>query len=242
MNLCIDIGNTRVKTGLFSGEKLVEKQVYKSLDPDLIAADANRRKVHSVIVSSVKDAVSGLIGMLGNVQVLELTTETPLPFENEYTTPHTLGKDRLAAVAGARALFPGEHCLVVDCGTCIKYELIDASGVYHGGNIAPGAWMRIQAMHHFTARLPEVNMKMPENAIGNSTETALQNGALRGAALEIAGFIVEFEQKYSPLKVVFSGGDGAFFHALPMFANYALEPDLNLYGLNKILNFNKINT
>lgn len=243
MNLCIDIGNTRVKTGLFSEEKLLEKEVYESLDPDLIGAVARDKNVRRMIVSSVKESVDTLANALaGRFEILELTSDTPLPFVNRYATPLTLGKDRLAAVAGARALFPGEHCLVVDCGTCIKYEMMDAAGVYHGGNIAPGAWMRIQAMHHFTARLPEVSMKLPENAIGNSTETALQNGALRGAALEIEGFIREFEKKFIPLRVIFSGGDGAFFYAMPEFSACTLEPDLNLHGLNKILNFNKINT
>lgn len=241
MNLCIDIGNTRVKTGLFSGEKLLEKQVHPHLDPEWVAAEASRNNARAVMVSSVKDATTELLQVLsGRFEVLELSPHTPLPFKNGYATPQTLGNDRLAAVAGARALFPGEHCMVVDCGTCIKYELLDASGVYHGGNIAPGAGMRIQAMHHFTARLPEVSLALPENTIGNTTETALQNGALRGAVLEIEGFIREFEKKFQPLKVIFSGGDGAFFQAIPAFPSCILEPDLNLYGLNKILIFNKM--
>jgi type III pantothenate kinase len=171
-------------------------------------------------------------------QTMELTNTTALPFENRYTTPHTLGKDRLAAVAGAHALFPGENCLVIDCGTCIKYDLLAADGIYHGGNIAPGAHMRIQAMHHFTARLPEVVMEMPEQVVGNSTETALQNGALRGASLEMEGFIRLFEQQYSPLRVVLTGGDANFFKPFLTFSIDSIVPELTLHGLNNILIYN----
>ena len=100
------------------------------------------------MISSVAQAEEELIPKLSqHFEVLELTHTTSLPFENRYTTPQTLGKDRLAAVAGARALMPGRHCLTIDCGTCIKYDLITAEGVYMGGNIAPGAQMRAKAMH-----------------------------------------------------------------------------------------------
>ena len=171
-------------------------------------------------------------------RTMELTTETALPFKNQYSTPQTLGKDRLAAVAGAHALFPGDNCLVVDCGTCIKYDMLTADGIYLGGNIAPGAQMRIKAMHHFTAKLPEVPMQMPDDVIGYSTETALQNGALRGASLEIAGFVKLFEEKYTSLRVVLTGGDAIFFKPFLTFSIDSIVPDLTLHGLNSILIFN----
>jgi type III pantothenate kinase len=177
-------------------------------------------------------------GLAGHFHMLELTHLTPLPFENQYETPETLGKDRLAAVAGAHFLFPQKNCLVVDCGTCIKYDMLTAEGAYRGGNIAPGAQMRIAAMHHFTARLPEVEMKMPADFTGRSTKTALQNGALRGAALEIEGFVNLFEKKYDSLNVILTGGDAAFFQAYLDIKNLIPEPELTLFGLNHILNFN----
>ena len=100
-----------------------------------------------------------------------------LVLEVDEMEPEKLAKleEVKAAIAGAQALLPGQNCLVVDCGTCIKYDLLTAAGVYLGGNIAPGAKMRAEAMHHFTARLPEVDLNMPADFIGHSTETALQN-------------------------------------------------------------------
>lgn len=236
MNLALDIGNTRTKIGLFEGNTLLEQAIWTDWTLGQLQAFGNRHGVKRVIVSSVAEKDEALMAMLEReYHTMELTHRTALPFENRYRTPETLGKDRLAGVAGALRLYPGKNCLVVDCGTCIKYDVLTSDGVYHGGNIAPGAWMRIQAMHHFTARLPEVEMRMPGDITGFSTETALQNGALRGAALEIEGFVQLFATHYGALKPILTGGDAAFFKPLLNLKDQVTEPDLTLIGLNHIL-------
>jgi len=241
MNLALDIGNTRVKIGLFQDKTLVEQTVWTDWTLSELLDYGNQAGVTRVIVSSVAEPDAGLMeGLAEHFRVLELTHQTSLPFDNRYRTPHTLGKDRLAAVAGAQALWPGESCLVIDCGTCIKYDLLTADGIYPGGNIAPGLWMRIQAMHHFTARLPEVPMKMPTDWIGDSTETALQNGALRGASLEIEGFVQRFRQQVESLIVVLTGGDADFLKAYLDIPNLKTEPNLTLFGLNHILGLMRV--
>jgi type III pantothenate kinase len=239
MNVCVDIGNSRVKIGLFQQKILLDQCVWEDWTVDQIVAFGRQHGAQKVIFSSVIQHDPSFERCLReNFQTIELTSETALPFENRYDTPETLGKDRLAAVAGAHALFPGTNNLVIDCGTCIKYDLLTSDGVYLGGNIAPGANMRIQAMHHFTARLPLVPMEIPRHFIGKSTTTALQNGALRGACLEITGTIGLFEQEYAPLHVVLTGGDALFFEPYLTLPGGATEPDLTLYGLNNILIFN----
>lgn len=172
--------------------------------------------------------------------VTALTAELPLPFINTYTTPHTLGKDRLAAVAGAQAFFPSSACVVVDCGTCIKYEVLHADGRYLGGNISPGLQMRTRAMHTFTARLPEVPLHFPEAIIGNSTTTALQNGAFGGAVLEILGFVARFESILSSeVQVILTGGDAIGIQPHLLLPRLTVEPYLTLIGLNHILIHNQ---
>lgn len=238
LNLALDIGNTRTKIGLFRGNDLVEQAIWTDWTLAELLAFGNRKGVKHVMVSSVAEPDEALQKELcRHFKAFELTHLTPLPFENQYKTPATLGKDRLAGVAGAHVLFPRKNCLVVDCGTCIKYDLLTENGSYRGGNIAPGAQMRIQAMHHFTARLPEVDMKMPADFTGFSTETALQNGALRGAVLEIQGFVRLFSEKYDALQVVLTGGDAAFFLPHLDLNNIIHEPDLTLFGLNHILQY-----
>ncbi len=237
MNLALDIGNTRTKIGLFKDNILVEQMVWMDWTGAELLAYGEQTGVERIIMSSVAEGEETLHDMLSeHFELLELTHTTPLPFQNHYRTPKTLGKDRLAAVAGAHALYPANDCLVIDCGTCIKYEWLTADGIYHGGNIAPGASMRIRAMHHFTARLPEVALEMPVETIGQSTQTALQNGALRGATLEMEGFVQLFQAGSSQVQVLLTGGDANFFAPHLKITNLKTEPNLTLIGLNHILN------
>ncbi len=241
MNLTLDIGNTRQKIGLFSDNRLIESKVITDWPLKDLLLYCNQAGVRRVILSSVALPDEHLNRTLTQFfDFLELTDETLLPFKNLYSTPKTLGKDRLAAVAGAQALMPHKNCLVVDCGTCIKYDLITCEGEYWGGNIAPGAQMRAKAMHEFTARLPEVAMEMPDDFIGKSTDSALKNGAFLGALLEIEGFVALFKKRFNPLNILLTGGDASFFKPFLGIPLISVEPHLTLYGLNNILNFNKL--
>ncbi len=239
MNLALDIGNTRIKAGLFQGRELLDVAQWDASQWPEVVAYARQVNVKWLMMASVAPLSTEFRDRLWlSVNVpLELTHDTPLPFLNTYRTPHTLGRDRLAAVAGAQALWPQKDCLVVDCGTCIKYDAITHDGTYLGGNISPGAHMRLKALNAFTAQLPLVAMQVPEYPIGHDTTTALQNGALLGAALEIAGFVQVFERRLPNLTTVLTGGDATFFQALLPFEPI-VEPHLTLHGLNHILLFN----
>ncbi len=239
MNLTIDIGNTRTKIGVFEDSRLVEKIVWQEWQPADLFSLATNHKAKNVILSTVALDLSGRIALLFKQQFnyLELTAETPLPIENRYQTPQTLGKDRLAAVVGAYALYPNSNVLVVDAGTCITYDLLTEEGAYEGGNIAPGLNMRLEAMHRLTKRLPLAPMKLPEENLGKTTQTALQNGGLLGAILEFEGFCRLFETDFGKLKIILTGGDADFF-AKKSKREIFVNPDLVLVGLNKILNYN----
>lgn len=240
MILALDIGNTRWKMGLFDGKTLVFQQVVTGWQTEQLIAFGNQHGVKSIIYATVSSLPIDFHAKLEGVfSAVALSHQTPLPFDNQYTTPETLGKDRLAAIAGAQALYPQQNCMVLDCGTCIKYDLITDSGVYKGGNIAPGLQMRTKAMHVFTARLPEVNLQWPNYFIGSDTETALQNGAFLGSLLEINGFINLFKSTFNPLFLVVTGGDAPFLFQHIQYPEKVHEPHLTLLGLNHILTFNR---
>jgi type III pantothenate kinase len=241
IKLAIDIGNTRTKIGLFDLIELRKQWVQPAFSAEEIIELANQFGAKNLIISSVAMPDAVLLHQLHeHFTVIELKSTTPLPYRNAYATPETLGKDRLAAVAGADALFRGKDCMVIDAGTCIKYELF-TEGTYRGGNIAPGLRMRTEAMAHFTARLPEVETEVPEHYVGHSTETALQNGAFLGALLEIMGFYRMFNlerTRTEHLQVILTGGDAAFLARYLSFDNITVEPNLTLLGLNYILDWN----
>lgn len=240
VQLVLDIGNTRTKAGIFDGFQLVRQAIWQEPTLSDVLAFIGGHRIGHTAVSSVAEARSIFADDVRNhFNPLELNALTTLPFVNTYTTPETLGKDRLSAAAGAHVLFPQTDCLVVDGGTCLKYDLMAADGRYLGGNIAPGLAMRIRAMHVFTARLPEVPVELPDNPVGNSTRAALQNGALLGALLEVQGFARLFATYLQrPLCLVLTGGDGQWIFDRLEQPNKVFEPHLTLYGLNHILTFN----
>lgn len=226
--------------GLFDGRELAIEHVEFDWTVEQVIAFGNLHKVTSVICASVRTMDKSFHEALASqFDYLELNHQTPLPFQNKYGTPLTLGKDRLAAIAGAQSLYPGKSCLVLDCGTCIKYDLLTSESSFIGGNIAPGLIMRSKAMHHFTAQLPEVPLHLPENYIGASTQTALQNGAFRGAVHEINGFIRQFASDYQPIHVILTGGDASFLFPHLEADNKHMEPHLTIHGLNHILTYNR---
>ena len=239
MNLIIDIGNTRSKLGIFGKGRLIRKGI---LDKgwgvkELQTFIANRKIEHAAIAS-----VAGLDKEVDQFLkrksfYLKLAASTPLPIENTYKTPKTLGNDRLAAVIGANFLFPKKGCLVIDAGTCITYDFIDKKGVYHGGNIAPGINMRLKAMHSFTAGLPLVNRKRLVSHVGKDTETSLLTGGQLGAVLEMEGFIKKYKEKFGPLNVILTGGDAEYF-ANKLKTKIFVNSNLVLVGLNQILEYN----
>jgi len=239
LNLAIDIGNTRIKAGVFDGEVLVESMVFDMSGDDLIASFARSNNVQNVIVCSVNADEIEIEALLPRVPgvVIELTDRTKIPIVNSYETPSTLGKDRLAAVVGGYHLFKNSNVLIIDAGTCITYDLVTAAGEFVGGNIAPGLDMRLEAMHHYTARLPLVRKGIESGFLGKTTEEALRNGAVQGILLEIEGYIRRLEGQYGTLETVLTGGDARYFADL-MKTKIFVRSNLVLTGLNEILKVN----
>ena len=236
MNLAIDIGNSRTKLGFFVGDDLVEKRTLEHWTPKEIIELATNQAVENVILSNVANRVSTqLVQYLAtNYFFIELNENTALPIANNYQTPQTLGKDRLAAVVGAYQLYPKTNCLVVDAGTCITFDVLTADGIYLGGNIAPGINMRLEAMHQFTANLPKVEKKTSKYWLGRTTEEALVNGGIMGVSLELEGMIRLCREKLGEINVILTGGDAEFL-AKTLKSKIFVNQNLVLIGLNKIL-------
>ena len=239
MHFVIDIGNTRTKAGLFERGELMASATWEGLPTAHITTWAYNHPITAALFSSSGDAAAALEAALREwgAPPVRLHHGLRLPFDNRYATPETLGRDRIAGVAGAAALHPGHHCLVIDAGTCITLDVLTADGVYPGGNISPGVRMRLRAMHAQTARLPLVAPGPPDDLLGVSTETALRNGAVLGAILEIEAFIERCTARYPEPIVLLTGGDAPLLAPHLKTKIFAL-PNLVLYGLQEILRLN----
>ncbi len=240
MNLVIDIGNTVAKLAAFGEDGRLVEVVYDSNRTlELLPEFCRRHSFGRAILASVIDLEEAVESRLARLSfpLLRLGADTPVPVENLYETPRTLGYDRMAAVVGAHELFPGRDVLVIDAGTCITYEFLDADGRYHGGNISPGMQMRFRALHHFTGRLPLVAAEGRDLSMGKDTDTAIRAGVLRGIEFEIEGYIRTLKHKYPQLLVFLTGGDDFSFDTNVKSIIFA-DRFLVLKGLNRILNYN----
>lgn len=236
MNVVVDHGNSAAKVGIFDHQNLVEKHAFNHT-PELRAL-LSRPEIRNVIVSSVNADANEIASWASHAEkAFVLTPTLAMPVKSRYKTPETIGVDRLAAVCGARSIFPRANCLVIDAGTCVTYDLVDANDTYHGGAISPGLNMRFRAVHTFTARLPLISPTADAPLIGDTTESCIQSGVINGLLAEVEGIIAAYREKYDGLQVLLCGGDTAFFEN-KLKASIFASPELVLIGLNSILNHN----
>lgn len=237
MNLVIDLGNTTGKVASFVDGTLQQLNIYPSVTPSVIKKDFPETKVKQAILSSVVNHSDELELFLKNINGFVLTHETPIAFHNQYETPLTLGKDRLANAAQLHHQFPNENALCVDVGTCIKFDFVSKEGAYQGGAISPGFRMRFEALNTFTDKLPLLEVQSISHLIGRNSEESIVSGVFNGTLHEIDGVIQAYQSHYPDLKVVLTGGDAAFFENALKSTIFA-DAFFTLKGLNAILEYN----
>lgn len=235
MELIIDIGNSSAKIAVFEANEIVYRETTSNNDISSLGVLLGNYDIQSSIVSTV----AGITGNVG-VQLYEaklpdilLNEVSVMEYNKRYGIPATMGSDRLAAIVEARAVYPQRNILVIDSGSCITYEFISADGRYMGGNISPGVYMRLQAMHAYTALLPLVSSNGDTPPIGYDTQTAMRSGCVNGADYEIEGYILHTLKKYPDLLTIISGG--AATHIDTGNAEVIFDRDLVLKGLHRIL-------
>jgi type III pantothenate kinase len=239
--LCIDWGNTRVKAALFNEQNsIVESQQFSSNEAwnsisHLIDQHQPKCGVFCAVANHSGDTEKLLQQSLSSY--IKLDENTRLPIMNAYSSPETLGADRLAIAVGAQALYPDSNVLAISLGTCITYNFVQKNKAFRGGAISPGLRMRLKSMHEYTEKLPEIDPEGEVLLLGYDTATCMRSGAIYGMASEIDGMIAAFAEKYPDFNAVLTGGDAPLF-ANKLKSKIFADPDLLLKGLNLILKYN----
>ena len=243
-NLVIDIGNTLIKVAVFRQNELL----YFGSNPDIngtsLVALIDKYEIKRGIISSVrKDSEVWRTEINERIYLKNFNPDIAAGIHNHYKSPKTLGLDRLAAVIGAHWLYPDQDNLVIDAGTAITYEYVDAGGNYFGGSISPGLNMRYKALNNYTSALPLINADADFAAEqGDDTESAIRSGVQNGIKFELLGFIKQYQAKLPETNIILTGGDSIFFDTLlknSIFAPYVkIEPYLVLKGLNAAIQTN----
>ncbi len=148
MNLIIDVGNTRIKIAVFEKSKLIFKKIINLEDftDTVLYVKSNYPLIKDAILSSVSrkpEKETRFLQRLFKTLILDHSVE--MPFKNLYSTPKTLGVDRIALVAAAVDQFPEKHILIIDAGTCITYDFKNNQEEYLGGAISPGIRLRYES-------------------------------------------------------------------------------------------------
>ncbi|PHQ28159.1 type III pantothenate kinase [Leeuwenhoekiella nanhaiensis] len=239
--LAIDFGNTRVKFGLFEGGELETSCSVLAGDAQKLFAELQERvNLHKVVFCATgnsKDFVTFLKKRGLSYEVVD--AGTPVPYTNLYKTPETLGLDRKVLMVTAFKEFSGVNTLVIDAGTCVTYDFKNKEDAYLGGAIAPGLQMRFKAMHHFTAKLPNLEASGdPVELIGADTYSAMQSGVINGLIAEIDGLIDRYKLEYDELKIILTGGDGLFLSDRLKNGIFA-DSNFLLKGLNYLVEFKR---
>lgn len=213
MFLAIDIGNTRTKVAVYEKDKAVQHFIFPIEDlaselSKLISKQAGRISFSLSNVGRLNDELVQWLKENGHLTLINASS--PTPFRNHYTTPKTLGADRVVLAAGATLKYPEQNRLVIDAGTCITYDFISSEDVYYGGAIAPGLQLRFKSLNDYTSRLPLLQISYGYSLIGDSTESSILSGVINGVLYEINGFIASYKEQFGTLTVILTGGDSIF--------------------------------
>ena len=263
MILLFDIGNTHTHVGLADDKRVIKQANIPTLAwfggsaAARVAKIIGKNKIKGVVLCSVVPRATPLVRKFAKrfgapnsdsartrknkraesefgVPLLELTPQTLRGVGVDYPKPNSIGPDRLANAVAAKFHF-GAPVVVVDFGTAVTFDVVNAEGNYVGGIIAPGLAVMTNYLHEKTALLPKIEIRDIKTAIGKSTEEAMLVGAVHGYRGLVRELIGQLKQELGAKKlpVVATGGYAKLIAAkLPEIS--AVEPDLTLEGLRLV--------
>ena len=244
MSVLFDIGYTTTHVGLANHRRVTRHADIPTADFLTGTAESQLRrfigdmKLEGAAICSVvpraTPKIQRLVWRQWKLRAIELTPKTLRGVGIDYPTPNTIGPDRLANAVAVRHHF-GAPAVVVDFGTAVTFDVVDARGNYVGGIIAPGLAAMTDYLHERTALLPRIKIREVKSPVGKSTEHAMLVGAVHGYRGLIRGLILELKRhlKTKRLPVVATGGYADLIAAkLPEIK--AVEPNLTLEGLRLV--------
>lgn len=241
MLLLLDIGNTHTHIGTRARSRVVDRgeiptSAWKGRDvwTQLVRKIGTDRFTGVVLCSVVPAATDRAVDVLRRrtgTEPLVLASDTLRGVGVDYPAPETIGPDRLANAIAARHFY-GSPVLVVDFGTAVTFDVVNAVGDYVGGVIAPGLNAMTDYLHEKTALLPRITIRDVRSAIGKSTTDAMLVGAVHGYRGLIRGLVSEIrtELKARRLPVIATGGCAELI-ARGMREITQVRPLLTLEGL-----------
>lgn len=250
MLLCLDVGNSHIYGGIFTGSHPALKFPFRYPSRSSFTSDEigiflktylremgiAQDDITDVALCSVVPSVdysirSAFLKYFGRDPfILDPNKQQVLTIH--YDNPQEMGADRIANAIGARHLYPSQHCIIVDLGSATTFEVVSKTGVCLGGAIIPGLQMQMRALNENTANLPPVRIQKMRSALGHSTATNIQSGLYfghLGAIQTILASIIESQFTDSSPVIIGTGGFSSLYEQAGIFST--IVPDLVLQGL-----------
>jgi len=248
MILTIDIGNSQMYCGVFKDEdllhtfrmttsmQLTSDQMGLFLTGVLREKNIDREQIKGIAVCSV---VPGIMHTVKNA-CLKYFKKSPFVLQPgvktglriQYRNPSEVGADRIANAIAGMNLFPKQNIMIVDFGTATTLCLITDQKDYLGGVIFPGVKISMQALESKTAKLPLVEITIPNEIIGRSTEESIQSGLYYSHLFSVKQMIEKIKKDYvkdQKVVVIGTGGFSRLFAKEKLFD--VVVPDMVLNGL-----------
>jgi type III pantothenate kinase len=238
--LAIDIGNTNIAFGIFSGgNKIIHTFNIPTGNYTLnkLRRSLRKFKIDNAIICSVVPKVSRKIekdlrDFLGR-QPYIIGKHIRVPIKNLYLSPQAVGQDRLVnAYAGIRLY--GVPLVVVDFGTAVTFDVISKKKEYLGGMILPGLRISLEALNQHTALLPKIKLEAPKTLIGRDTKNSMLSGVVYGFSSLTDSLIARIKDKLGKgTQAIGTGGN------IGLISKYCQRMDgkdanLTLKGLNML--------
>jgi type III pantothenate kinase len=252
MLLAIDIGNTNLTLGLFRAGALLgtrRASTNPRATPDelelllggLLQLDGLAlADIDAISLASVVPALTATVEAIADRRAVTLLVASAgsVPIAIRIDRPDEVGADRLVNVLAAARLY-GTPAVVMDLGTATTLECVAGDGAYVGGAIAPGLELGLEALAARTAKLPRIELRTPDRAIGRNTVGAMQAGTIFGYQALAAGLLERVRAELADssgvapdeVKAILTGGLSAAPWARSLRGIDAIDPELTLKGL-----------
>ena len=249
MFLAVDIGNTNITLGIFDEGNLIK--TYRVIADNYISVREYEHlfgsllknfQISDCVIGSVYDEISAKIkAVIDKTLSLEaVLLENSMEFGiNIPKSKESAGIDRIAnAVSALKYDLPA---IVVDIGTAVTFDVVSKEKDFLGGIIMPGVNTQLKSLHDYTSKLPLIEPKESECAIGTDTESCILSGVVRGIAGAIDGLILNCEEELGgKATIILTGGQCELISKYMISKIDFVETNLTLYGLKDIFNSLKI--
>lgn len=252
MLLAVDIGNTNITLGLVERGALVATRradTHRATTTDelelllagLLSLDGRSLDdISSIAIASVVPAQTAMVERVAarrGTGVLVATAGT-VPLAIRVDRPGDVGADRLVNALAAQRLY-GTPAVVMDLGTATTLDCVDTDGAYVGGAIAPGLELGLEALAARTAKLPRIELRTPDRAIGRDTVSAMQSGTIFGYQALATGLLARVRAELAEqdgvapeaIHTILTGGLSVAPWARAVEGVSVIDPDLTLKGL-----------